>query len=172
MIELLELKNKVLEIFDTDIDHLGDALMQSVTENDIDKYGRFCELVDGDLSADWLQRIYQYYHADRENKKQDYTPKCLADFMGRLVGESDVIIDMCAGSGALIIQKWLQNPEQKFIAFEIDSNVIPFLLFNLAVRNIRSTVYRGDVLNGERFEQWKISRGERYGNISYFKPSV
>lgn len=172
MIELLELKNKVLEIFDTDIDHLGDALMQSVTENDLDKYERFCELVDGDLSVDWLQRIYQYYHADRENKKQDYTPKCLADFMGRLVGESDVIIDMCAGSGALIIQRWVQNPNQKFRAFEIDENVIPFLLFNLAVRNIDSSVCRADVLSDEKYEQWRISKGEKYGRVTYFKSAV
>lgn len=170
--ELLELKNKVLEIFDTDIDHLGDALMQSVMENDIDKYGRFCELVDGDLSVDWLQRIYQYYHADRENKKQDYTPRCLADFMGRLVGESDVLIDMCAGSGALIIQRWAQNPNQKFRAFEIDENVIPFLLFNLAVRNIDSSVCRADVLSDEKHEQWRISKGEKYGRITYFKSSI
>lgn len=35
---------------------------------------------------------------------QDYTPKSLAVFMGKLAGKSDIVTDMCAGSGALTIQ--------------------------------------------------------------------
>ena len=172
MIELLELKDKVLKCFETDIEHLGEALMSAVTTNRTDLFDAFCELVDNDLKVDWLQMIYQYYLADRKEKKQDYTPKCLAEFMSCLIGDSDILIDMCAGSGALTIQRWAQNHDQKFQLFEIDNNVIPYLLFNLVIRNIDSSVSRADVLCGETYEQWRISKGEKYGRITYFKPAI
>lgn len=107
-----------------------------------------CDIVK-DLSVDWLQMIYQYYYADRKEKMQDYTPKSLALFMGKLAGEADKITDLCAGSGALTIQRWNMNHEQRFELYEFDENVIPFLLFNMAVRNIECTVYHSDVLQQE-----------------------
>ena len=170
--ELLELKNKVLELFQTDIDKLGSALMDAAINNRFDLYDHFCDLVGNDLSVDWLQKIYQYYHADRKEKMQDYTPKCIAKFMALLVGESDIVVDMCAGSGALTIQRWLQNPDQKFRLFELDENVIPFLLFNLAVRNIDSSVCRADVLIDEKYEQYRIRKGEKYGCVSRIKSTL
>lgn len=172
MIELLELKDKVLKCFETDIEHLGDVLMSAVTDNRTDLFDAFCDLVHNDLSVDWLQMIYQYYLADRKEKKQDYTPKCLAEFMSFLIGDSDIVVDMCAGSGALTIQRWLQNHDQKFRLYEIDNNVIPYLLFNLVIRNIDSSVCRADVLCDETHEQWRISKGEKYGRITYFKPAI
>ena len=170
--ELLELKDAVLGIFETDIDHLGDALMDAVENNKTELYDKFCELVDRDLSEDYLQKIFQYYHADREEKKQDYTPKSIASFMGMLIGKSDVVTDMCAGSGALTIQRWSDNKNQKFYLFELDEKVIPFLLFNLAVRNIDANVCRADVLTDTHYEQWRMSKGEKYGRLTYFKPTV
>lgn len=170
--ELLELKNAILEIFDTDIDHLGAALMDAVQNNRTELFDKFCELVDGDLTEDYLQKIFQYYHADREEKKQDYTPKSIAEFMSLLIGESDVVIDMCAGSGALAIQRWNADRNQKLQLIELDERVIPFLLFNLVIRNIDSRVYRMDALSSETYEQWRIEKGEKYGSITYFEPAV
>lgn len=172
MIELLELKDKVLKCFETDIEHLGEALMSAVTTNRTDLFDAFCELVDNDLKVDWLQMIYQYYLADRKEKKQDYTPKCLAEFMSCLIGNADIVVDMCAGSGALTIQRWVLNPDQRFRLYEIDKNVIPYLLFNLVIRNIDSSVCRADVLQDETYEQWRILKGEKYGRITYFKPAI
>lgn len=170
--ELLELKNAILEIFDTDIDHLGAALMDAVQDNRTELFDKFCELVNGDLTEDYLQKIFQYYHADREEKKQDYTPKSIAEFMSLLIGESDVVIDMCAGSGALAIQRWNADRNQKLQLIELDERVIPFLLFNLVIRNIDSRVYRMDALSSETYEEWRIERGEKYGSITYFEPAV
>ena len=162
-LELKELCNKTMELFEiADITELGNALMNCVKNNDVQKYSDFQSLV-GDLSVDWLQMIFQYYHADRKEKMQDYTPKTLADFMGRLAGNSEIIIDMCAGSGALTIQKWSRNHDSKFLLYEFDENVIPFLLFNMAVRNVSCTVYHADVLQQEIFHTYEISKGERYG---------
>ena len=57
------------------------------------------------------------------------------------------------------------NNKQKFELYEFDENVIPFLLFNMAVRNIECTVYHADVLQQENFHTYKISRGEKYGKF-------
>lgn len=163
--ELKELSEKVKSLFEAeDIDELPKRILNTVKDNDSEKYEDFCKIVK-DLSIDWLQMIYQYYLADRKEKMQDYTPKSLALFMGKLIGDAEVITDLCAGSGALTIQKWCMNNEQKFELYEFDENVIPFLLFNMAIRNIECTVYHSDVLKQEVFHTYKIIRGEKYGNF-------
>lgn len=143
---------------------LGEHLMQSL--NDTQIMDGFCEIVGGDLTKDWLQMIYQYYLADRKDKKQDYTPANLANLLGTLAGDADVIVDLCAGSGALTIQKWCNNPDQEFELYEVDENVIPYLLFNLAIRNIKSTVFLCDVLQDETRNAWKVTKGEKYGKVT------
>lgn len=161
--ELKELCNKTMQLFEiSDIADLGNALMNYVKGNDVQKYADFQTLV-GDLSVDWLQMIFQYYHADRKHKMQDYTPKTLAAFMGKLAGNADVVIDMCAGSGALTIQKWSRNPNLEFWLYEFDENVIPFLSFNMVLRNIKCTIGQVDVLQKEIFHIYRIEKGEKYG---------
>lgn len=165
--ELKELSTKTLELFQVlSVDDLGAALMLCVSEDETDKMQAFYEMVDGDLSRDWLQMIYQYYCADRKDKKQDYTPKCLAQFLSRLIGESSETIDMCAGSGALTIQRWVENPDTVFILYEIDENVIPYLLFNMAIRNISATVHQSDILQDETVKSWSIRKGDRFGKVT------
>lgn len=164
--ELKELTDRTFELFGVDDpDYLGSALLKNI--NSTDKLKAFCDLVDGDLSIDWMQMIYQYYLADRKEKKQDYTPKSLARFMGMLAGDGVAITDMCAGSGALIIQKWNQDHDIEFRAIEIDSNVIPFLLFNMVLRNIRCDVYQMDALtDDEPIKEYTIRKGEMFGCIA------
>lgn len=164
--ELKELTDRTLELFGTDIEHLGNVLMTAVIDNRTDLYDQFCDLVNNDLSVDWLQKIFQYYHADRKEKMQDYTPKCLAQFLSRLIGESAETIDLCAGSGALTIQRWIENPDTVFTLYEIDENVIPYLLFNMAIRNINATVHQSDILQNETVKSWSIRKGERFGKVS------
>ena len=170
--DLKELTDRTFELFGVDnADDLGSALLESVS--DTDKLKAFYDLVGGDLSVDWMQKIYQYYLADRKEKKQDYTPASLAQFMGLLASDSEEIVDMCAGSGALIIQKWRQNHDIRFIALEIDENVIPFLLFNMVLRNITCKVYQMDALSGEEpVRAWKITKGEEFGNIADIEPTL
>jgi len=163
--ELKELTEKAVELFGVNSPHdLGKALLSACS--DTDKLDSFCKLVDGDLSVDWLQKIYQYYLADRDQKKQDYTPSSIAQFMGLLAGESDHVIDLCAGSGALIIQKWAINHDVKVTAIEYDEAVIPFLLFNLVIRNIQADVFHKDALTDDGpINSWIITKGETYGNL-------
>lgn len=172
MIELGKLKDDVLRIFETDIDNLGKALIDAVCLNDKKKFDAYITTVEGDLSKDYLQMIYQYYSADRDEKKQDFTPKCLAEFLGLLVGDEDEIVDLCAGSGSLTIQKWRQNPDSFFKCYELDEQVIPYLLFNLVVRNIRASVCRADALQFEVYDQWIIEKGEKYGKLTRVKSAL
>lgn len=63
-----------------------------------------------------MQMIFQYYFADRKEKMQDYTPKSLAGSSCRVIKTKDekICLDLCAGSGALTIQKWNENNDLKF----------------------------------------------------------
>lgn len=169
--ELSELKTKVLEIFEiTEVKDLGSALAKNL--DNYNKMMAFEEAVNGDLSKDWLQKIYQYHEADRKEKKQDYTPVSLGKLLARLSGERDVVMDLCAGSGALTIQKWNENHNQRFLLYELDENVIPYLLYNLAVRNIEATVMRADVLKNEVYESWEVKKGGKYGKCIAIKSAV
>lgn len=168
-LELKELCEKTLNIFEVEsVDDLGKSLMRACKDNDTQKFDSFAELV-GDINTDWLQKIFQYYQADRKEKMQDYTPESLADFVGRLSGDPDEIIDMCAGSGALTIQKWRRNHELKFRLYEFDKNVIPYLLFNMILRNIESTVCQTDVLQNEVYHEYRVKKGDKYGILEVIK---
>ena len=172
IMELKELTDKTMALFEVvSPDQLGNALFEVC--DDHNKLQAFCNLVDNDLSIDWMQMIYQYYLADRKDKKQDYTPASLAQLMGTLTGPSEQIVDMCAGSGALIIQKWNQNHDIKFTALEIDENVIPFLLFNMVLRNIQCRVVQMNALTGEdAVRVWEVVKGEKFGNIIDIESTV
>ena len=163
--ELKELTDRAMELFGVnDPFQLGNALYEA--SEDESKLSKFAEMVDGDLTQDWLQKIYQYYLADRKDKKQDYTPASLAYFMGMLAGDSGEVVDMCAGSGALIIQKWGKSPDTRFKAIEIDSNVIPYLIFNMVLRNIDCQIFQMNALTDDKpVKTWTITKGERFGKI-------
>lgn len=164
--ELTELRIGLLAIFNiSDIIMLGDSLLGACLNQDVEKYDAFVNLVP-DLEKDWLQKIWQYYLADRENKKQDFTPVSISMLLAVLTGDSGKIVDLCAGSGALSIQAWTKNPERKFECYELDDNLIPFLVFNLAVRNMDACVFHGDCLTMEIEEVWHIRKGEKYATVN------
>lgn len=168
--ELKELVDKTVDMFQlSNINELSDKLYKVCINNQFDYYDKFKALVE-DLSIDWLQKIFQYYEADRKEKKQDYTPLSLARFVGMLSDSNeDCVIDMCAGSGALTIQKWNLNHNLRFICKEFDEKVISFLLFNLAVRNIEAEVFHMDVLQDEIFHKYKLTKTDTYSEIKEVK---
>lgn len=171
--ELKILTDEVKTIFGiSDISQLGEMMKLCVQSADKEKMDAFVQLVSADLSKDWLQMIFQYNSADRKEKKQDFTPQNLAKFLSKLIGNSGKTIDMCAGTGALMIQRWNEHPDNKFICFELDEKVIPYLLFNLVIRNMNAEVYRADVLQNSIYDQWIIRKGEKYGSVSYIKPTI
>lgn len=163
IMELLELKNRLLAIFEiNDISMLGEALMAACLNGDDAKYDACAAL---GLENDFLQEVYQYYLADRAGHKQDFTPASLAILMARLAGDDGEIADLCAGSGALSLQAWERNKHRHLVCYEIDGNVIPFLLFNLAIRNISAEVWHGDALADSYEALWRVNPGSKYGKV-------
>lgn len=166
--ELKELTLKICDLFGcVSIDTLPDKIMLALFSQNLtyyfEKYKDLCP----DLSVDWLQRVYQFYHADREEKKQDYTPVSLAKLVARLsyIPNEKVVYDCCAGSGALTIQKWSINPELKFVCEELDEKVLSILLFNICIRNIEATVINKNILTGEIFCSYKTTKGPIYASV-------
>lgn len=168
IMELKELTAKICDLFGcVSIETLPDKIASALfSQNPILYFERYKELCP-DLTVDWLQKIYQFYHADRENKKQDYTPISLSklvSYLSCMPGEK-VVYDCCCGSGALTIQKWCVNPNLKFVCEELDSSVLPILLFNLCIRNIEATVVNKDILSGDIFASYKVVKGAVYGTV-------
>lgn len=168
MMEMKEIAREVLALFG--VDHPGrltEAIRKVLFSPDsasyFDRYIRLCP----DLSVDWMQRIYQFYCADRKEKKQDYTPTSLARMLSFLTCPTaeEVVYDCCAGSGSLTIQRWVINPKASFICEELDGNVIPILLLNLCIRNIRATVIQRDILKGETRAVYHVEPGEKYSTL-------
>lgn len=165
--ELTKLRDAMLKLFECEkVEQLSEKTMRVVLSNDFEKMDKFVELIGNDLSIDYIQKVYQYYLADRKEKKQDYTPKSLAKLMAILAMSKDKkIIDMCAGSGSLTIQAWILDNDIVAECLEFDETVIPFLLFNLQVRNIEGVVKHMDVLENEIFNTYKITRTDKFGKV-------
>lgn len=158
--ELKELTKKFQNIFG----QLEEFGMEKLTNVNCEK---FLDLVSGDLETDYLQKIWQFYMADREDKKQDFTPKSLGKLVSELTKQEQEtwVYDMCSGSGSLTIQKWNSNKNLKFVCEELDENIIPFLLFNLKIRNIEGFIVNGDILTGEHKAIYKLTKGEKFSKI-------
>lgn len=167
--ELLELKNKFLSILETDMENFSGRISAVLSDSNTREkiFSQYVELVDGDLETDNLQKIWQYYHADRKEKCQDYTPKSIARLLSALTETSGLVCyDLCAGSGALTISKWTLNKNKIFICEELDKRVFPVLLFNMAVRNMEGYAICRNSLTLEFFECYKLTKGKRFSEIT------
>jgi type I restriction-modification system DNA methylase subunit len=167
--ELKEVTKQILDIFECSApEELIGAIRKAITGgNTGDVFDKYVSALP-DLSVDWLQRVYQFYLAEREEKKQDYTPVTLSRLVAMLSisGKKETVYDCCCGSGSLSIQRWALNNDVRFRLEELDENVLPVTLFNMAIRNIEAAVVRKDILSGEIFEQYNVVKGEKYGKIT------
>jgi len=174
MKELKNITDEVLNMFDiSDISKLSNELMECVLCLKKDKYIKYCEIVENDLSIDYLKKIYQYYQADRKNLKQDYTPISLSTLISKFSEQNNVseVYDMCAGTGELTIQQWVENHSIIVDCQEIDENVIPYLLFNLSVRNIQGVVRHMDILSNDIFNVYILKKGDQFATV-HKQPSL
>ena len=126
---------------------------------------RYCQIFS--LASDELRSCWQFFHADRETKKQDYTSDALADLLAALLSpqSGETVYDCCAGSGALSIGIWRSCPDVSFICEELDDEVLPLLLFNLSVRNVSAKVRCVNTLTREASAQWELTRSASYSTI-------
>lgn len=136
------------------------ALMKVVTDPDLlaDKCTKYKEKFP-DLGRDVLRDYFQENQADRSNLMQDYTPEGVCKIVAGITGHADRIADLCAGTGSLTLEAWRANPSAEFACYEISSASLPFLLFNLAVRQIRATVVHGDLLTDTHEAIYRVQDG-------------
>lgn len=69
----IELKNLTKEFINLFGD-LENFDLSKISDENCEKY---LKLINNDLDTDYLQKIWQFYMADREGKKQDFSPKSL-----------------------------------------------------------------------------------------------
>ena len=159
--ELLEFKHKMFDLCGvSEISEIRDVLFNAVLSQDIAIFEGYSNIIDD--TKDWLQALWQYYEADRTEKKQDYTPKSLCRLVSELAGDCKSVYDCCGGSGALSVEMLKNRDIENVFVEELDERVIPFLLFNLCLRNANGYVVNGDVLSREQFKRYKLTKGEKY----------
>lgn len=151
-----------------DVADIGEKLRDIVFNTEKEKiYDKYVELVGGDVETDWIQKIYQYYKSNRADFKQDYTPQSMSKCLAEMVywKGAKTAYDACSGSGSLVIELHKIDNNLQFVCEEFDDNVIPFLLFNLSIRNINAVVIRGDIINQEQYDFYRLTPGDKYSNI-------
>lgn len=159
--ELLSFKIKIFELLGIEnTEEIGEKRLDVVLNSKTEAFDSFKEIAD-DLK-DWFQALWQYYEADRSFKKQDFTPKSLCKLVSALVGECKSIYDCCGGSGALTLQNLKDKSIEEVYIEELDSRVVPFLLFNLCLHNASGTVVNGNALTGEKHKTYRLSKGKKY----------
>lgn len=172
--ELLEFKHKMFELCGvSEISEIRDVLFNAVLSQDIAIFEGYSNIIDD--TKDWLQALWQYYEADRTEKKQDYTPKSLCKLVAALAGDCNSLYDCCGGSGALTIEMLKNGNTENVFVEELDERVIPFLLFNLCICNANGYVVNGDVLSREQFKCYKLTKGEKYSRcevVDHAEPTV
>lgn len=139
-------------------------LMEKLDENPTKLFEEFLKH-ENDLSFDWFVDYFQEEHADRKNKKQDFTPKQIGKLMNKMLGKTASNLDLCAGTGTLTIERWNSNKDALFICEEWLSEVMPFLLFNLAIRNMNAIVFWGDSLTRERKNSYILTPRDKFSTI-------
>ena len=167
VVELKEKAQAIKTFFGIDrIEALPDRLLQIVLSESNDSiFDEYISLVGG-LDIDYIQKSYQFWLADRGSGslQQDYTPTSIAKLVAKLADcpSGGTVFDCCAGSGALTIAKHREDNSLKFVCMELDGNVIPLLLFNLAIRNIEAVVIHGNALTGEYQGIYSLRAGDKY----------
>lgn len=139
-------------------------LMEKLNDNPTKLFEEFLKY-ENDLSFDWFVDYFQEEHADRKNKKQDFTPKQIGKLMNQMLGKTASNLDLCAGTGTLTIERWNSNKDALFICEEWSSEVMPFLLFNLAIRNMHAIVFWGDSLTRERKNSYILTPSDKFSTI-------
>lgn len=118
-----------------------------------------------DLSQDCFLAEFQAQFADRNNLKQDYTPSSICRILAEISGNAESVLDVCSGTGALTLAKWAQCPSAKFYCEEYSKEAVAILLFNLALRGVNAEVRHGDVLTGETFAGYRLTKQGKFSHI-------
>ena len=156
------------EILDvSDSYQIPEKLMQ-IIYNEKEREELFMKLLEVnnyEVGYDWFTKHFEDEHADRKVKKQDFTPKSVANLLSKLalcndVGDTGNYYEVAAGTGSILINHWNNHrmtyspfdyePKYHF-AFveELSDRAIPFLLINMMIRGMNGIVLHCDSLTRE-----------------------
>lgn len=125
-----------------------------------DLFKRFLE-IETNMTTDWFHIYFEEEHANKLKYAQDFTPMAVAELVSKLVvPASGTTLEVAAGSGGMLINKWNQDrlaiglarykPSLCFYKCEeLSDRAMPFLLFNMAIRGMNGTVVHGDAVSRE-----------------------
>lgn len=119
-----------------------------------------------DLSFDWFTEYFQEEHSDRKGKKQDFTPDGIIKVASGVLGDTISNADICAGTGGLTVKRWAENPDASFYCEEFSDRAVPFLVFNLAIRNVDAIICHGDSLVREFKAVYQLTKAERFSAVT------
>lgn len=123
--------------------------------------------VSKDLSFDWFYQYFTDEQAEKRTKKQDFTPKSVTKLMNLLIKDNyGTYFEAAAGTGGMLISNWTIKPAKTYFVEEKSDRVIPFLLFNMAIRNIKGTVIQCDSLTQEIKITYELKPGKKFSSIS------
>jgi type I restriction-modification system DNA methylase subunit len=143
-----------------------DRLMQILFDRERREslFQEFLTAFNYDVSYDWFHEYFMDEHADRRNKKQDFTPQSIAKLVTSLVGDNydGLHYEPCAGTGGMTIAAWNRDRMQHspfdyrpswyvYHCEELSDRALPFLLFNLAIRGMNAVVVHCDVLSRKAY---------------------
>lgn len=128
-------------------------------------FDSFLEL-EQDLSFDWFTEYFQEEHSDRKGKKQDFTPDGIIKVASGVLSDTNSNADICAGTGGLTIKRWSENPDASFCCEEFSDRAVPFLIFNLAIRNVDAVICHGDSLTRDFKAVYQLTKDERFSAIT------
>lgn len=165
--------NKINELIGvTESFHASYKLTEII--NDKSERGKLFELFlleEQDLSFDWFTEYFQAEHSDRKGKKQDFTPDGIIRVANGVLGATESNADICAGTGGLTIKRYSENPNASFYCEEFSDRALPFLLFNLAIRNVDAIVCHGDSLTRDFKGIYQLIKAENFSEIVMLKES-
>lgn len=162
------------EIFGVKDSYKAPEKIMSILFNKKEREELFMQLLhanDMNVDFDWFYEYFQDEHADRKNKKQDFTPKCVADLISKLAmtgeGNQGNYYECCAGTGGMMIKHWDNfrrtylpwdyKPQYHF-AFveELSDRTIPFLILNMMIRGMNGVVLHCDTLTRKCYNAYFI----------------
>lgn len=121
--------------------------------------------VEQDLSYEWFQNYFEDEHSERKAKKQDFTPIGISNLLSRIAGNQESYFEATAGTGGIAIQFWNNNPSAFYQLEELSDRAIPFLLFNMMIRNISGLVYHGNSLTREWKSIYELKSSNKFSTI-------
>lgn len=139
---------KINELIGVDESYQASYKLQEIMNDPVKREDLFRAFLkeESDLTFDWFTDYFQEEHSDRKGKKQDFTPDGVIKVASGILGRSNSNADICAGTGGLTIKRYTENPDAFFYCEEFSDRAVPFLLFNLAIRNVDAIVSHGDAL--------------------------